>query len=302
MTRADADALVQPRRGAFARDFRWGCATSAYQIEGAVDADGRGESIWDRFCATPGKVRGGATGAVACDHYHRWRQDLDMARELGLNAYRFSIAWPRICPDGRAAHVNAKGLEFYSRLVDGMLERGIEPWATLYHWDLPQALQDAGGWGRRDTSAHFAEYADVVSRRLGDRVKHWITHNEPWCSAFMGHWEGQHAPGLHNWRLALQACHNVLLSHGRAIPALRANHGDARVGIALSLHPLRPATASAAMLPQPGGMTGCATAGFSTCCTAAAIRPTPWTCVASTPRTCNRATSTALPRGPISWA
>ena len=175
-------------RGDFPASFVWGCSTSSYQIEGAVHEGGRGESIWDRFCATPGRIRDGSSGAVACDHYHRWPQDLDLALDMGVGAYRFSIAWPRILPTGRGA-VNEAGLDFYSRLVDGMLERGLQPWATLYHWDLPQALQDAGGWAARETVDAFVAYADIVTRRLGDRVKHWITHNEPWCAAFLGHLE-----------------------------------------------------------------------------------------------------------------
>jgi beta-glucosidase len=232
-------------RNAFPVDFRWGCSTSAYQIEGAATEDGRGESIWDRFCDMAGTIRDGSSGAVACNHYHRWPQDLDLGAALGLNAYRFSIAWPRILPAGRGP-ANPRGLDFYSRLVDGMLERGLEPWATLYHWDLPQRLQDRGGWSSRDTVAAFAEFADVVSRRLGDRVKRWITHNEPWCTAFIGHLEGVHAPGIRNWRTALQACHHVLLSHGLAVPVIRANAAAAQVGIALSLHPLVPASAQPA--------------------------------------------------------
>ena len=231
-------------RGEFPRDFRWGCATSSYQIEGAVTEDGRGESIWDRFCATPGRIRDGSSGAISCDHYHRWESDLDLAKEMGLNAYRFSIAWPRIFPTGRGAVPNTKGLDFYARLIDGMLARGLEPWATLYHWDLPQALQDQGGWNHRDTVTAFTEYADVVTRYLGDRVKHWITHNEPWCTAFNGNDEGVHAPGIKDFKTALQVCHHVLLSHGLAVPIIRANTPAAEVGIALSLHPLRPASAS----------------------------------------------------------
>ena len=235
-----------PRRADFPPGFRWGCATSAYQIEGGADADGRGESIWDRFCMAAGRIRDGSSGAVACDHYHRWPEDLDLARGLGLNAYRFSIAWPRVFPRGRGPEANAAGLDFYSRLVDGLLERGIEPWPTLYHWDLPQALQDRGGGRNRDTVDAFAEYAARVGRVLGDRVRNFTTHNEPWCSAFLGHREGCHAPGLQGWQTALQACHHILLSHGRAVQALRAEVGAVRTGIALSLHPCRPATASPA--------------------------------------------------------
>lgn len=242
MTKKMTGTFSLIERSDFSPDFRWGCSTSAYQIEGAVDLDGRGESIWDRFCATPGNIRDGSSGAVACDHYHRWRDDLDLARDLGLNSYRFSIAWPRIFPDGAAAAPNRKGLDFYSRLVDGMLERGLEPWLTLYHWDLPQALQDRGGWNNRDTVAEFCRFADVVSRHLGDRVKSWITHNEPWCTAFIGNHEGTHAPGVKDWKTALQVCHHVLLSHGLAIPAIRANVPNARIGIALSLHPHKSAS------------------------------------------------------------
>lgn len=244
----DFEADLPPlHRGDFPNDFLWGVATSSYQIEGAVQADGRGESIWDRFCAQPGHIRDGSSGAVACDHYHRWPEDLDLAaRTVGANAYRFSIAWPRILPNGRSERPNAKGLDFYSRLVDGMLERGLQPWATLYHWDLPQALQDSGGWARRETVAAFAEYADIVTRHLGDRVKHWITHNEPWCTAFLGHHEGVHAPGQKDLRTAMQVCHHLLLSHGVALPVIRGNCAGARVGITLSLHPILPASDSAA--------------------------------------------------------
>ncbi len=235
--------LPAVRRSDFPPSFRWGCSTSSYQIEGAVDEGGRGESIWDRFCSVPGHIRDGSSGAVACDHYHRWPQDLDLARSLGVNAYRFSIAWPRVFPLGRGVRPNEPGLAFYDRLVDGMLARGLEPWATLYHWDLPQALQERqGGWASRDTVAAFLEYTDAVTRRLGDRVKHWITHNEPWCTAFLGHHEGNHAPGVRDFRTALQVCHHLLLSHGLAVPQIRANVAGAQVGITLSLHPIRPAS------------------------------------------------------------
>ena len=240
------ETIARLRREQFPADFRWGCATSAYQIEGAVAADGRGESIWDRFCGTPGRIRDGSSGAVACDHYRRWPQDLDLARDLGLNAYRFSIAWPRIFPQGAGPVPDRRGLDFYSRLVDGLLERGIEPWPTLYHWDLPQALQDRGGWTNRDTATAFAEFAAAVARVLGDRVTHWTTHNEPWCSAFLGHLEGVHAPGLRGWRPALQACHHILLSHGLATQVLRTAMPAARIGLALSLHPCRPESAAVA--------------------------------------------------------
>ena len=219
----------------FPKDFLWGAATSSYQIEGAWDEDGKGESIWDRFCRTPGTVREGDTGDVACDHYHRWREDVQLMKELGLQAYRFSIAWPRILPQGRG-RVNQAGLDFYSRLVDGLLEAGIQPFVTLYHWDLPQALQDEGGWPARSTAEAFVEYADVLSRRLGDRVKNWITQNEPAVVAYLGYLTGGHAPGIRDMAQALRASHHVLLSHGWAVPVLRRNSPDAEVGITLDVN------------------------------------------------------------------
>src|SRR5205823_407146 len=170
----------------FPRDFVWGAATASYQIEGAANEDGRGESVWDRFCATPGKVRNGDTGAIACDFYHRYRDDIALMRELGLDAFRFSIAWPRILPKGHG-RVNAKGLDFYDRLVDELLANGISPFVTLFHWDTPQALEDAGGWPSRDILEPFGEYVEAVAGRIGDRVRHWITHNEPWVVAWVGH-------------------------------------------------------------------------------------------------------------------
>ncbi|TWI61532.1 beta-glucosidase [Pseudoduganella lurida] len=230
-------------RGDFPARFAWGTSTSSYQIEGARRADGRVDSIWDVFTGQPGRIRDGSSGAVACDHYHRWPQDLDIARDLGTNAYRFSIAWPRIFGDGSAP--NQKGLDFYDRLVDGMLERGLQPWPTLYHWDLPQTLQDRGGWVARSTVYAFANFVDAVTRRLGDRVPQWITHNEPWCTAMHGYMDGMHAPGIRDLPSALQASHHVLLSHGLAVPIIRANVKDARAGIALSLHPIRSASGSA---------------------------------------------------------
>jgi len=227
----------------FPHDFVWGVATSSYQIEGAVDEDGRGESIWDRFSATPGKIADGTSGEVACDHYHRWREDVELMRWMGLKAYRFSIAWPRILPQGRG-RVSPAGLDFYSRLVDGLLEARIEPVVTLYHWDLPQALQDQGGWASRDTVSAFVEYADIVSQKLGDRVKRWITHNEPWCISVLGYANGEHAPGIKDWSQALAAAHHVLLSHGQAVPVIRANVPGAEVGITLNLVPAEPASPS----------------------------------------------------------
>lgn len=220
----------------FPADFRWGVATAAYQIEGAVSEDGRGPSIWDTFSHTPGKTYNGDTGDVACDHYHCWPEDLALMSQLGIQSYRFSVAWPRVLPQG-TGRVNAKGLDFYERLVDGLLARGIEPNATLYHWDLPQPLQDKGGWASRDTAQAFVAYADAVSRRLGDRVKFYATFNEPWCIAILGHESGEHAPGFNDRRLALQVAHHVLLAHGLAMPALRENAPQAQHGIVLNFTP-----------------------------------------------------------------
>ncbi len=224
----------------FPAGFTWGVATAAYQVEGAVREDGRGESIWDRFSHTPGKTLEGDTGDVACDHYHQWQADLDLMQWLGLRAYRFSVAWSRILPDG-LGEVNQPGLDWYDRLVDGLLERGIVPFATLYHWDLPQALQDCGGWASRETVDAFARFADVVGARLGDRVRHWITHNEPWVVSMVGHYLGDHAPGLRDLRAALAAAHHLLLSHGRAMTVLRARSPRAVIGITLNLSPCLPA-------------------------------------------------------------
>jgi beta-glucosidase len=232
-------------RAHFPRGFLWGAATSAYQIEGAFDADGRGESIWDRFCRTPGKVADGTTGDVACDHFHRWREDVGLMKHLGLQAYRFSISWPRVLPEGRGT-VNERGLDFYSRLVDELLEAGITPFATLFHWDLPQRLQDDGGWPSRATADAFLEYVEAATRRLGDRVRHWITHNEPWCASLLSHQVGRHAPGWTDWPAALAASHHLLLSHGAAVPIVRAHSPRAEVGITLNLTPAEPASPSRA--------------------------------------------------------
>ncbi|HLI06020.1 MAG TPA: GH1 family beta-glucosidase [Ktedonobacteraceae bacterium] len=227
----------------FPEHFYWGVATASYQIEGAVNEGGRGESIWDRFSSVPGNVLNNETGRVADDHYHRFREDVQIMQQLGVNAYRFSIAWPRIMPTGKGK-VNTIGLDFYDRLVDTLLGANIEPFITLYHWDLPQALQDAvGGWGSRETAYAFADYVEAVSRRLGDRVHHWITLNEPWVAAFMGNETGEHAPGLRNSKLAWQVSHNLLLGHALAVPILRANGGaGTEVGITLSMSPIYPAS------------------------------------------------------------
>jgi beta-glucosidase len=218
----------------FPPDFVWGAATASYQIEGAANEDGRGESVWDRFCATPGKVRNGDNGAIACDFYHRYRDDIALMRELGLDAFRFSIAWPRILPEGRGK-VNEKGLDFYDRLVDELLASGIQPFVTLFHWDTPQALEDAGGWPSRATVDAFEEYVEVVAGRLGDRVAHWITHNEPWVVSWVGHGWGHHAPGRTSDADALATAHHLLLSHGRAVDVLRRLAPGSQVGITLNL-------------------------------------------------------------------
>jgi len=203
----------------FPTGFLWGAATASYQVEGGVTEGGRGPSIWDTFTATGGKVLGGATGAVACDHYHRYPEDVGLLADLGLNAYRFSVAWPRVMPDGRTT--SAAGLAFYDRLVDELLSRDVVPVLTLYHWDLPQALEDAGGWPARDTAARFADYAAVVHAALGDRVHQWTTVNEPFCAAFLGYGTGAHAPGGADPDTALVAAHHLLLAHGLAVQAMR---------------------------------------------------------------------------------
>ncbi|MEU6443796.1 GH1 family beta-glucosidase [Streptomyces sp. NPDC047046] len=217
----------------FPPGFRFGAATAAYQIEGAHDEDGRGPSIWDTFSHTPGRTEDGASGDVACDHYHRWPEDVALLAGLGVDAYRFSVAWPRVLPKGTGA-VNAKGLDFYDRLTDALLDAGISPTVTLYHWDLPQTLEDRGGWRERATAEHFAAYAAVVAERLGDRVGSWITLNEPYCTAFNGYAEGRHAPGAREGVGALAAAHHLLLAHGLGTEALRAA-GAREVGITLNL-------------------------------------------------------------------
>jgi beta-glucosidase len=218
----------------FPQDFVFGAATAAYQIEGGAHADGRGESIWDRFCSTPGMVRNGDSGDEACNHYFRWREDLDLMRSLGLRGYRFSISWTRIQPDGRGP-ANRKGIDFYRRLVEGLLEREIAPLATVYHWDLPQALQDQGGWTSREIVDRFVDYAELLFDELGDLVNHWVSHNEPWVTAFLGYGVGSKAPGIRDWPAALIAAHHTLLAHGRTVASLRRRDGAARIGITLNL-------------------------------------------------------------------
>ena len=225
--------------------FVWGVATSAFQIEGATTEGGRGESIWDRFCATPGKVRNGDTGMPACDHYHRMPDDVALMQSLGVDAYRFSIAWPRVQPAGAGAY-NPHGLDFYDRLVDQLLAAGIQPHATLFHWDLPQALQEGGGWLARTTAERFADYAAHMGLRLGDRLVSLSTHNEPWCSKVLGHETGQFAPGLRDPEAGVVAGHHLLLSHGLAMQALRAAGVACPLGIVLNQSSATPATGSPA--------------------------------------------------------
>lgn len=227
----------------FPRNFLWGAATSSYQIEGAWDKDGKGESIWDRFSQTPGTILNSDTGNVACDHYNRLDQDVEIMKSLGLKAYRFSISWPRIFPEGYGS-VNLKGLDFYNRLVDKLLEAKIQPFITLHHWDLPQRLQEIGGWANREVSSHFADYTAVLTKHLGDRVRNWITINEPWCISNYGYRTGAHAPGIRDDKLALQVAHNLLVAHGKATQALRADNPAAQVGITLYMRPVEPATNS----------------------------------------------------------
>lgn len=228
----------------FPEGFVWGASTSAYQIEGAAHLDGRGESIWDRFCRKPGAVERGENGDEACRHYDYWRSDLALAHSLKLNSYRFSVAWPRIIPGGRGA-VNTKGLDFYDRLVDEMLRLSLMPNLTLYHWDLPQALEDKGGWLNRDTAHAFADYAAVVARRLGDRVPMWATHNEPWCTARLGYESGIHAPGRReNAKSVNQVMHHLLLSHGLGMQVLRQLVPKAKAGIVLNLEVVLPNSGS----------------------------------------------------------
>lgn len=229
----------------FPTDFLWGSATASYQIEGAWQEDGKGESIWDRFSHTSGKVQDGDTGDIACDHYHRWRDDVALMRDLGLKAYRFSIAWPRVYPAGRGK-ANSAGLDFYSRLVDELLAAGIRPFATLYHWDLPQTLQDRGGWPVRATAEAYVEYVETIARKLGDRVHDWMTFNEPWVSAFLGYEYGVHAPGHTDLREAFTAAHHHLLAHGWAVPIIRRDSPGSRAGIVLNLSPHHPASPSEA--------------------------------------------------------
>ena len=223
--------------------FTWGVSTSSYQIEGAGNEDGRGQSIWDTFCKVPGKVVNFDNGDMACDHYHRYKEDLDLMKWMGVKAYRFSVAWPRVIPDG-VGRVNEMGLDFYDRLIDSLLEREIAPWLTMYHWDLPEALQLRGGWNNREIVEWFGEYSEVLTSRFGDRVKNWMTLNEPLCSAWLGHLYGDMAPGIKDLQTALNVSHNLLMSHGLACQVIRSNVSEANVGIVINVTPAVPATDS----------------------------------------------------------
>jgi beta-glucosidase len=236
-----ADAESGPLR--FPDGFAWGVATASYQIEGGVTEGGRGQSIWDTFAHTPGTTYNAETGDEACDHYHRYPEDIALLSELGVSHYRFSLAWPRLQPDA-AGQLHTAGLDFYQRLIDTLLDKGIHPWVTLYHWDLPQAVEDAGGWPERDTAYRFADYAVQVHEKLADRVRFWTTLNEPWCSAFLGYAHGTHAPGRQDHAAAMRAAHHLLLGHGLAVQGMRAANETSLLGITLNLAPAVPASDS----------------------------------------------------------
>ncbi|AUW93079.1 beta-glucosidase [Sulfobacillus thermotolerans] len=224
----------------FPADFIFGVATSSYQIEGAVAEDGRTPSHWDTFSHTPGKVLGQETGDIACDHYHRYRQDVDLIADLGVSSYRFSLAWPRIVTEDN--RLNTRGIDFYHRLLDALAERNVTPAATIYHWDLPQWLADRGGWANRDTVRYFTDYAQMVFQAFGDRIPQWITHNEPWCASFLSYGLGEHAPGHRDWREAVLASHHILLSHGETVKLYRAMGLKGQIGITLNLNVTDPKT------------------------------------------------------------
>ncbi|THV40926.1 GH1 family beta-glucosidase [Glycomyces buryatensis] len=225
----------------FPAGFSWGAATSSYQVEGSPSADGRGKSIWDTFVATPGRVLDGSDGEVAIDSYNNINGDVALIKQLGLNSYRFSLSWPRVCPEG-TTEVNRAGLDYYSRLVDALIKADITPWITLYHWDLPQALEDAGGWPKRETALRFAEFAKIAHAELGDRVKHWITVNEPWCSAFLGYSSGEHAPGRRDAGASIAAAHHLMLGHGLAARAIKEADPEATVSVGLNFYPVHAAS------------------------------------------------------------
>ena len=240
-TPAPAAANAKPGATQFPAGFLWGAATAAYQVEGAWNEDGKGESVWDRFSHTPGHIKNGATGDVACDSYHRFKEDIALLKQLNLKSYRYSIAWPRIQPTGRGA-ANARGLDYYKRVTDALLEAGIRPLPTLYHWDLPQTLEDAGGWPNRDTANHFADYAAIVARALGDRIPQWAIFNEPKTFTAVGYWNGTHAPGRTDWPAFLKATHTVNLAQGLAFRALKAANSRLQVGSAFDVGPMYPAS------------------------------------------------------------
>ncbi|MDC7233042.1 MAG: GH1 family beta-glucosidase [Spirochaetales bacterium] len=227
----------------FPKDFIWGTATASYQIEGAWNEDGRGPSVWDTFAHTEGKIDDNTTGDKTCDHYHRFKEDVALMKKMGLKNYRLSLSWSRILPEGKGG-VNQKGLDFYNDLIDELLAAGITPFITLFHWDLPQALQDAGGWANRETAYLYRDYAEIVTKALGDRVKNWMTHNEPWVHTMCGHFFGNHAPGLTDLKKALQTAHHMLLAHGLAIPVIRKNSKGCRVGLVNNLEWIEPASSS----------------------------------------------------------
>ncbi|QQE77940.1 GH1 family beta-glucosidase [Alicyclobacillus sp. SO9] len=227
---------------AFPENFLWGTATASYQIEGGTWEDGRGESIWDRFARIPGNVHNAETGDVACNHYYKYNEDLDLLTSLGIKSYRFSIAWPRLFPE--KGKFESRGLDFYKRLIEGLEKRGIEPVATIYHWDLPQWIQEQGGWTNRDTIQHYLEYARVLFETFGNRVARWITHNEPWCVSFLGYGHGIHAPGVKDWNAAVKAAHHLLLSHGEAVKMFRGLNLTTQIGITLNLNDEYPASNS----------------------------------------------------------
>jgi beta-glucosidase len=234
------------KRSDFPKDFLWGTATASFQIEGTEKDDGRGDCIWDTFCAIPGKVQDGDTGKTACEHYKRYAEDVDLMASLGISDYRFSLAWPRLLPEG-SGRVNPRGLDFYDRLIDRLLQKNIRPCATLYHWDLPQKLQDKGGWAKRDICDYFLEYANLAFERYGDRVKRWFTHNEPWVAAFAGNLQGRHAPGNTDLATAVAVSYHLVLSHGKAVEAYRkSKSGDGAIGIVLNLYPVEAASSSQA--------------------------------------------------------
>lgn len=234
------EVITMPKIG-FPRDFIWGAATAAYQIEGAYNQDGKGESIWDRFCHTPGNVENGDTGDIACDHYNRLEEDIRLMKELGIKSYRYSISWPRILPEGKGK-LNQRGMDFYKRLTNLLLENEIEPLITLYHWDLPQKLQDIGGWANRDVTDYFTNYAEVVFNNLGDIVPYWVTINEPWVVAFLGNMFGSHAPGIKDLKTALDVSHNLMLSHGKAVKLYREMNQKGKISIALNFSTKYPAS------------------------------------------------------------